>query len=91
MDVYTFLLQRLGYRTAPAAYFAFFLAVKDDGFNGRLPFRAELLVVPTNPARVPELFSAAVDLAQSDQMPASGSACDVCRCVRETMRVTPHA
>ena len=45
LDVYTFLLQRLGYRTAPKAYFAFFVAVKDDGFNGRLPFRAQLVAV----------------------------------------------
>ena len=87
MDVYTYLLQRLGYRTASSAYFTFFLAVKDDGFNGRLPFRGELLVVPVNPARVPALFSAAVELAQSDQMPASGPACDVCRCARETAQV----
>ncbi len=91
MDVYTYLLQRLGYRTAPAAYFAFFLAVKDDGFNGRLPFRGELLVVPTHPERVPELFSAAVAVAQSDQRPASGPACDVCRFMQETMRVTADA
>ena len=87
MDVYTHLLQCLGYRTAPCAYLVFFMAVKDDGFNGRLPFRGELLPVSAKPERVPALVSAAIGVAQSDQMPASGPACDVCRCARETAQV----
>lgn len=79
IDVYTFLLQRLGYRTAPQAYFAFFMAVKSDGFKGRLPFRAELVAVTPQPERVHKLFKDAVATVQSDQEPASGAACDVCR------------
>jgi hypothetical protein len=79
MDVYTFLLQRLGYRTAPNAYFAFFVAVKDDGFNGRLPFRAELVAVTPQPDRVHKLFKDAIEIVQSHQEPESGTECDVCR------------
>ncbi len=79
IDVYTFLLQRLGYRTAPKAYFAFFVAVKDDGFGGRLPFRAELVAVTPQPDRVHQLFKDAVALVQSSQEPESGAECDVCR------------
>ena len=79
MDVYTFLLQQLGYRTAPTSYFAFYVVVKDDGFGGRLPFRAQLLEVSPQPERVPELFARAVALAQSDEEPAPGAACDLCR------------
>ncbi len=79
MDVYTFLLQQLGYRTAPKAFFAFFVAVKTDGFNGRLPFRGTLVEVAPNPARVLPLFHQAIALAQSDQMPSCGAQCDVCR------------
>ena len=56
LDVYTFLLQRLGYRTAPKAYFAFFVAVKDDGFKGRLPFRSQLVAITPNPDHVHKLF-----------------------------------
>jgi hypothetical protein len=87
MDVYTYVLQQLGYRTAPHSYFVFYVVVKDDGFNGRLPFRGELLTVAPNPGRVPELFTAAVALAQSDDMPDAGAECDVCRCGRETAQV----
>ena len=79
MDVYTFLLQRLGYRTAPKAYFAFFIAVKDDGFNGRLPFRAQLLEVTPEPDRVHDLFKRAMALTQSEDEPEPGVACDLCR------------
>ena len=79
MDVYTWLLQQLGFRTAPAAYFAFYVAVKDDGFNGRLPFRAELVEVTPQPERVPNLFQQAVVVAQSDRVPEPGDECDLCR------------
>lgn len=79
MDVYTYLLRQLGYRTAPSAYFAFFLVVKDDGFRGRLPFREALVEVTPDPDRVPDLFARATALALSDQIPASGEACDLCR------------
>lgn len=79
MDVYTFLLQQLGYRTAPKAYFAFFVAVRDNGFQGRLPFRGELVAVETCPERVAGLFQQAIETAQSPRVPASGQECESCR------------
>jgi hypothetical protein len=79
MDVYTFLLQQLGYRTAPMAYFAFFVAVRDDGFRGRLPFRGKLVEVEARPARVAGLFQEAIAAAQSPRVPASGGECESCR------------
>ena len=87
MDVYTYLLRQMGYRTAPACYFAFFLVVKDGGFNGRLPFREELVTVVPDPERVPALFARAVALAQADQLPNSGATCDLCRWSREAGQV----
>ena len=87
MDVYTFLLQRLGFRTAPRSYFAFFLVVKDDGFECRLPFREELVEVTPEPGRVPGLFARAVALAQADERPAAGAACDLCRWYGEAAQV----
>ena len=49
MDVYTYILQQLGFSMAPKSYFAFYLVVKDDGFNGRLPFREQLVEVTPAP------------------------------------------
>jgi len=79
MDVYTYLLQQLGFKTAAKAYFAFFVVVKDDGFNGRLPFREALLEVTPTPARVPAIFAQAIAVAQADELPQPGAACDLCR------------
>ncbi len=90
LDVYTFLLQQLGYAIAPTAFLAFFLAVKDDGFNGRLPFRPQLLEVVPKPQRVPLLFEQAVHLAQSDQLPEPGAECDVCRWFGAAAPVIPR-
>ncbi len=88
MDVYTFLLQRMGFRTAPRAYVAFFLAVKSDRFNGRLPFRAELVEVIPQPERVHALFERAVAVAQADEVPAPGAECDLCRWHAEAQACT---
>ena len=90
LDVYTFLLQKLGYQTAPQAFLAFFLAVKDDGFNGRLPFRPVLLSVTPQPERVAPLFQHAIRLAQSDQLPQPGAACDCCRWFGEALARLEH-
>ncbi len=79
IDIYTFLLEKLGYKTAPTAYLAFFLAIKNDGFKGRLPFRAELKEVTPAPERVYKLFLAAAEAAQAEQVPPSGEECDLCR------------
>lgn len=90
LDVYTFLLQQLGYKTAPQAFLAFFLAVKDDGFNGRLPFRPVLLSVTPQPERVPQMFEQAIRLVQSDRLPQPGAACDCCRWFGEALARLEH-
>jgi hypothetical protein len=81
----------LGYRTAPKAYFAFFIAVKNEGFNGRLPFRGELREVTPQPDHVHQLFKDAVALAQSDEVPDSGPECDVCRWASEALPITSRS
>ena len=85
LDVYTFLLQCLGYRTAPQAYLAFYMVVKDAGFEGRLPFRGSLVAVNAQPERVLELFQRAVALAMSESAPPAGTECDVCRWFTEAV------
>lgn len=79
LDIYTFLLQQMGYRTAPTAFLAVFLAVKDAGFEGALPFRHTLLEITPDPTRVPALFQHAIAVSQADTMPPAGETCDLCR------------
>jgi len=88
LDTYTFLLQKLGYRTKPEAYLAYFLAVKDNGFDGQLPFKAELVRTPVQPDRVYGLFLEAVKMASSDQAPETGEECDRCRWLGEAVEVS---
>ncbi len=88
MDIYTFLLQRAGYRTAPRAYLAFFMAVKHDGFKGRLPFRAQLMEVTPQPDRVHGLFKSAVAVVESAHEPEAGAECDLCRWDGEAAKVS---
>jgi hypothetical protein len=79
VDVATFLLQQMGYRTASKAYIVFFTATNTKGFHGRLPFEGHVRTVSTQPARVRHLFRRAVTLAQSNRTPKPGTNCDLCR------------
>lgn len=81
MDVYTHILEELGYKTARKAYFVFYQVQKNDGFNGRLPFRGEIREVITDPTYTHDLFEKAVTLARSDTPPASHTECQYCQYV----------
>ncbi len=78
MDIYTYILEQLGLKTAKKGYFVFYQVQKDDGFRGRLPFRGEIREVDTDSSYVHDLFAKAVDLARSDTPPESHSDCEYC-------------
>lgn len=78
MDVYTYILEQLGLKTARKAYFVFYQVDKTNGFNGRLPFIGQIREVATNPDYVHGLFAEAVRLARSDTPPPSHSECQYC-------------
>ena len=87
LETYTYLLQRLGFKTASTGYLSYFLAVKDQEFSGQLPFRAVVREAELNPSGVVDCFRAAVSLAGSDSMPKPGQECDLCRFTEESERV----
>lgn len=78
MDVYTYILEQLGYKTIRKGYFVFYIVDKNSGFDGRLPFRGEIREVDTNPDYVADLFAKAVELARSDTPPPSHTECQYC-------------
>ncbi len=78
MDVYTHLLEQLGYKTSRKAYFVFYIVDKNSGFDGRLPFRGEVREVGTDPSYVYDLFEKAVALVRSDTPPPHHSECQYC-------------
>lgn len=84
VDFYTFLLQKLGYKTAPKAFFAFFMAVKKGEFQGHLAFQGVVKEVQVNPGRIYGILKEAISNTQTDVAPSSGENCDRCRWFRET-------
>lgn len=75
MDAYDYLLEKNGYPTAKKGYLAFYIVNKEDGFNGRLPFKKELREIETDPSRIPALFKKAVELLRSDDPPLHNQDC----------------
>jgi hypothetical protein len=78
MDVYTYLLEQMGYKTSRKGYFVFYQVEKNDGFKGRLPFRGEVREVDADPNYVRDLFAQAVALARADKPPKSHTDCKYC-------------
>jgi len=78
MDVYTYLLEQMGHKTARKGYFVFYQVDKNSGFNSRLPFRGEVREIDADPSYVHDLFAQAVALARADKAPKSHSDCEYC-------------
>lgn len=62
MDIYTFLLEKQGYKTVRKGCLAFYIVDKGNGFNDKLPFRKEIHTIDTDPTYVHKLFKEAVSL-----------------------------
>jgi len=75
MDVYTYLLEKNGYKTNHKGYLAFYLVEKNNGFQDRLPFRKELLEIDTNPDDVYDLFKEAVAVLKREVPPPHSAEC----------------
>lgn len=76
MDVYTHLLEQLGYQTPRKGYLAFYVVDKQNGFADRLPFRKEIHVIDTNPSDVHEIFADAVAVLRKDTPPMHSKECE---------------
>jgi CRISPR/Cas system-associated exonuclease Cas4 (RecB family) len=73
MDVYTFLLEKNGYKTVRKGVLAFYVVDKENGFEGRLPFKKEIQVIDTDPTYVQKLFAEAVAVLKKSTPPSSHS------------------
>ena len=75
MDVYTFLLEKNGYKTVRKGCLAFYVVDKDNGFINRLPFRKEIHIIDTDPSYVQKIFKEAVELLRRDTPPPHNPDC----------------
>ena len=66
MDIYTFLLEKNGYKTLRKGCLAFYVVDKGNGFDDRLPFKKEIQMIDTDPSYVQGLFEEAVNLLRKE-------------------------
>jgi len=66
MDIYTFLLEKQGYKTIRKGCLAFYIVDKENGFDGKLPFRKEIHMIDTDPSYVQKVFAEAVSVLRKD-------------------------
>jgi hypothetical protein len=76
MDVYTYLLEKNGYKTPRKGYLAFYVVDKGSGFDGKLPFKKELQEIDTDPLGVVETFKNAVAVLKREVPPPHSSDCE---------------
>jgi CRISPR/Cas system-associated exonuclease Cas4 (RecB family) len=87
MDVYTFLLEKNGFKTPRKGYLAFYIVDKNSGFGDRLPFKKELQEIETNPSDIPQLFREAVKLLRKKEPPSHSLDCDYGQWLRKINNV----
>jgi len=87
MDVYTYLLEKNGFKTPKKGYLAFYIVDKENGFGDRLPFKKEIHEIETNPSDIPQLFREAVELLRKDEPPSHSPDCEYGRWLREVSNV----
>lgn len=75
MDVYTFLLEKNGYKTVRKGCLAFYVVDKENGFADKLPFKKEIHMIDTDPSYVQGIFKEAVELLRKDTPPPHNQDC----------------
>lgn len=82
MDTYAYILERMGNKVYPTAYFVFYVVDKSgDAFNNVLPFNDEVKTVSVDASWVGGAFERAVKTARQDKAPAPGADCKHCKYV----------
>ena len=86
MDIYTFLLEKNGYKTVRKGFLAFYIVDKENGFIDRLPFKKEIHMIDTDPTYVQETFKEAVELLRKDTPPPHAPDCKFSQWLKEASK-----
>lgn len=80
MNVYTFLLEKMGYQTKNKAYFIFYQVDKArDSFNSQLLFKEQLKEIETNSVVVYPIIEQAVKVLRLEKPPLESADCQYCQ------------
>ena len=85
MDVYSYLLRVMGYKTTNKAYLSFYYPDECDLHEG-MPFHCKIIEVKTNHQSVEELLSKAHRILNGE-MPQPGENCDYCKWTDVTSKI----
>jgi len=85
MDIYTFLLEKNGYKTIRKGCLAFYIVDKENGFEDKLPFKKEIHIIDTDPSYVQRLFAEAVGLLRKETSPLHSQDCQYGRWLKEAV------
>ncbi|PIS38763.1 MAG: hypothetical protein COT34_02105 [Candidatus Nealsonbacteria bacterium CG08_land_8_20_14_0_20_43_11] len=87
MDIYTYLLEKNGYKTTKKGYLVFYLVDKRNGFEDRLPFKKELHVIDTDSSYVQEIFREAVALLKKTSASVHSEDCQYGEWLKKTEKI----
>jgi len=85
LDVYSFLLKKMGYDTTNKAYLAFYYPDECELHEG-MPFSCTIIEVKTNLSRVDKLVDKAYSVL-NEEMPNSGENCGHCKWVTDVTQL----
>ena len=85
MDVYSYLLNAMGYKTINKAYLAFYYPDECDLHNG-MPFHCKIIEVETHPDNVKKLIDKAFNILNGDS-PNSRESCEYCKWTNDTSKL----
>ena len=85
LDVYSFLLKKMGYDTTDKAYLAFYYPDECELHEG-MPFNCAIIEVKTDLARVDDLVSKAYTVLNGE-MPDPNEKCEYCKWNKEIIKI----
>lgn len=85
LDVYSFLLDKLEYKTTNRGFLAYYYPDECDLHEG-MPFNCSIIEVKTYPSLVKDLIKKALDILNAD-LPDSSWNCKYCKWVKNSIKI----
>ena len=88
MDIYTYLLEKNGYKTIKKGCLAFYIVDKENGFEDKLPFKKEIHMIDTDSSYIQNLFEEAANLLRGPEPVSHSADCQYGRWLQEISDLT---
>jgi len=88
MDIYTYLLEKNGYKTIKKGCLAFYIVDKENGFEDKLPFKKEIHMIDTDSSYIQNLFEEAANLLRGPEPVSHSADCQYGKWLQEISDLT---